>query len=161
MKKVLAYFQNHPQILLNGIFGMALVSMLGSLYFSNYGDPVANIAQSTLFPFAGGLPPCLLCWWARIFMYPIVFMSGVALATNDRAVAKYILPLSILGTVLTGYHYALQKFYVMDLFKCSSFVPCSETQVNYLGFITIPLLGFVAFLLITIMALLLRFSSKK
>lgn len=160
MKKVLAYFYKHPQILMNGIFGMALMAMLGSLYYSNYGDPVANIANGTLFPFGGGLPPCLLCWWARIFMYPLVIISGVALATSDRAVVKYILPFSILGTILTAYHYALQKWYVVDLFKCSSFVPCSEKQVEYFGFVTIPLLGFVAFAGITVMAILLRRSRS-
>lgn len=161
MKKLLAYVHTRPQILFNAIFGLALFSMFGSLYFSNYGDPVANLANGNMFPFGGGLPPCLLCWWARIFMYPIVFISGVGLTTNDRTVSKYILPLSILGTLLTGYHYALQKFYVVDLFKCSSFVPCSEIQVDYFGFITIPLLGFIAFAAITILAILLRQSSKK
>lgn len=55
------------------IFFQALIAMLGSLYYSNFGDPVANIQAGNFFPTEGGYEPCSMCRWARILMYPIVW----------------------------------------------------------------------------------------
>ncbi len=168
--RIFRWIKERPELLMNGILALSLLAMMGSLYYSNYGDPVANIRSGSVFPFGAGFLPCLLCWYARIFMYPIVLLSAVGVAKKDRSMARfilgnehfdYVLALSLPGVLLSAYHYSLQKFHAPDPFKCSSLVPCTESPVNYLGFITIPLLGFVAFGSIVVMALLLRQSSKK
>lgn len=130
-----------------GIFIQSLVAMLGSLYFSTFGDPVANLAAGNLF-LMNGLTPCELCWFARILMYPIVFISYIGIAKQDRRFTDYVIPLVALGIPLELYHYAIQKLPIPTFFTCSSANPCNALQVNYFGFVTIPFLCLLAFLII-------------
>lgn len=113
----------------------ALIATIGSLYFS-------EVLQYI---------PCTLCWYQRIFMYPLAIMLGIAFYQNDRGIVKYALPLSIIGMIISGYHTALQKIpYLQQFEMCKSGVPCSKDYINWLGFITIPILAFTAFTIITI-----------
>jgi disulfide bond formation protein DsbB len=142
------------------IFLQALVATLGSLYYSTYGDPVTNVLRGDLFNTLNALQPCLLCWYARILMYPLVIISLVAMIRKDKNVPYYILSLSVPGIFLEIYHYALQKLPIKNLFGCTLENPCNALQVNYLGFITIPFLALVAFLVITFVSILfLKFNK--
>lgn len=144
------------------IFIQALIATLGSLYYSTFGDPVANLLNGSFINVGGGFMPCLLCWFARILMYPIVLISGVGIFKGDRDFTTYVLPLSIPGIFLEIYHYALQKLPIETLIPCTSGNPCSAMQVNYLGFITIPFLCLVAFVIITILAIInIRINRTK
>ena len=140
--------------LLYFIFVFSLFSMLGSLYFSTYGDPVKNLQLGQLFPLDSGLAPCELCWYARILMYPITMLSVVGLIKDDKHVTDYILPLSVIGIGLEIFHYGLQKWNFPNPFRCTTTTPCSALQVQYLGFITIPLLAMVGFSFITLLCLI-------
>lgn len=115
---------------------VASVAMLGSLYFSEI----------------LGYIPCELCWYQRILMYPLVILLGIANVRRDRSVIYYALPFSVLGSLFSFYHYLIQK---VDVFSrvtpCSEGVPCSGEYINWLGFITIPFLALLAFLLITLL----------
>ena len=136
-----------------GIFLVSCKAMFGSLYYSTFGDPLKNLQEGTLFPYCEGLVPCELCWYARILMYPIVVITYVGIAKGDKRFTQYVLPLSILGILLETYHYALQKLPIPTFFECSNANPCNALQVDYLGFITIPFLALVAFVIITGLAL--------
>jgi len=138
-----------------GIFFQSLVAMVGSLYYSTFGDPVANWVTGNLFQL-NGFTPCELCWFARILMYPIVFISYIGIAKKDRRFTEYLLPLVALGIPLELYHYAIQKLPIETFFTCSSANPCNALQVDYFGFITIPFLCLVAFL---ILAILIGFNT--
>ncbi|MBH0160724.1 disulfide oxidoreductase [Fictibacillus sp. 26RED30] len=123
----------------------SIVSMVGSLFFSEVMKFV----------------PCNFCWYQRILMYPLVILLGVAFYQQDHKVTRYVLPLSILGIIVSGYHYALQKIPALKAFEvCTSGVPCSGQYINWLGFITIPLLSFVGFTIITICMLWMRKQSN-
>lgn len=123
----------------------AIVSTVGSLYFSEVLKFV----------------PCTFCWYQRILMYPLVILLGVAFYYQDQKITRYVLPLSILGIVVSGYHYALQKIPALKAFEmCTSGVPCSGQYINWLGFITIPLLAFVGFTTITICMLWMKKQSN-
>lgn len=101
--------------------------------------------------------PCTLCWYQRIFMYPLTIVLGIAFYRNDGFIYKYVLPFSIIGMIISGYHYGLQKIPFLKQFEmCVSGVPCSGHYINWLGFITIPLLAFTAFTIITISMIVLR-----
>lgn len=150
----------HQNLLAMGIFLQALVAMTGSLYYSTFGDPVLNFQQGNLFPVGQGLEPCILCWFARILMYPIVILSYVGMAKKDRGFVDYILPLSVLGIALDTYHYSIQKFPIQNIFGCSSAHPCNAMEVNYLGYITIPLLALTAFVVITGLAVMIKRASR-
>jgi disulfide bond formation protein DsbB len=119
------------------VWAIATASLFGSLYFSE----VMNLA------------PCMLCWWQRIFMYPLAILMSVAILRKDRAIAYYVLPMSVLGTLLGFYHSLLQWGIVKEtVLDCSAnaAVSCSNAQINWLGFITIPFMSFLAFAGITV-----------
>jgi len=125
---------------------VAIIATLGSLYFSE----VLHFI------------PCMLCWYQRIFMYPLAIILGIAVYRNDRGIYRYVLPLSIIGMVISGYHTILQKIpYLQQFEMCTSGVPCSKDYLNWLGFITIPMMAFVAFTIITISLVVLAKTSKK
>ncbi|MGE7918859.1 disulfide oxidoreductase [Viridibacillus sp. NPDC093762] len=118
----------------------SIIAMMGSLFFSEQ----------------MGFIPCTLCWYQRILMYPLVFFLGMAFYRNDKAIYKYVLPMSAFGMLLSGYHYALQKIPSMHEFStCTNGVPCSGQYINWFGFVTIPFLSFIGFTLITISMLVL------
>ncbi len=60
---------------------VALVATMGSLYFSEVRHFV----------------PCVLCWFQRICMYPLVIVLGVAAFRADLAGRVYALPLAVIG----------------------------------------------------------------
>ena len=120
---------------------IALVSLVVSLYFSE----ILNY------------PPCVLCWYQRIFMYPLVFIIGIGIARRDRAVSSYALPLSIIGIGIALYHNFLSWGVISEsLAPCTSGVSCVNNVVLGYGFITIPLLSLVSFTLITLLMLIHR-----
>jgi disulfide bond formation protein DsbB len=124
----------------------ALIATIGSLYFSEVLHYI----------------PCTLCWYQRIFMYPLAIILGVAFYQNDKRITKYALPLSVVGLVISGYHTILQKIpYLQQFEMCTSGVPCSEDYINWLGFITIPMLAFIAFTIITVSLFFIAYNHKK
>ncbi|WP_144554585.1 disulfide oxidoreductase [Bacillus sp. X1(2014)] len=123
----------------------ALIATLGSLYFSEVMHFI----------------PCTLCWYQRIFMYPLAIILGVAVYRNDQGIYKYTLPLSIIGLLIAGYHTLLQKIpYLQQFEMCTSGVPCSKDYINWLGFVTIPLLAFIAFMIITVCLFIISRDKK-
>ncbi|MEH7074902.1 disulfide oxidoreductase [Neobacillus drentensis] len=123
----------------------AIVATLGSLYFSEVMHFI----------------PCTLCWYQRIFMYPLAIILGVAVYWNDKSIYRYALPLSIIGWLIAGYHTLLQKIpYLQQFEMCTTGVPCSKDYINWLGFITIPLLAFIAFTIITVCLLMISRNKK-
>jgi len=124
----------------------AIIATLGSLYFSEVRHFI----------------PCTLCWYQRIFMYPLAIILGIAIYRNDNSIYRYVLPLSIIGMVISGYHTVLQKIpYLQQFEMCTTGVPCSKDYLNWLGFITIPLMAFIAFTIITICMVVLARSKKE
>jgi len=94
--------------------------------------------------------PCSLCWFQRIFMYPLVILLGIAGFRNDHGIRTYALPLSIIGGCISLYHYLQQKVPgLAEVLPCTAGVPCNVDYLNWFGFITIPFLALVAFSLIT------------
>jgi len=113
---------------------VSLVATGGSLYFS----------EIALFE------PCKLCWFQRIFMYPLTVLLGIASYRDDRGIISYTLPLSVIGGSISLYHYLLQKVPAMKSFTpCTRGVPCTGDYINWFGFVTIPFLALTAFVLIT------------
>lgn len=109
-----------------------------------------------------GYTPCMLCWYQRIFMFPLVFVLAVGLFPFDPKVVRYALPLAISGWLLAVFHLALVSGLVPESVRpCRQGVPCSDTQVVWFGFINIPLLSVLAFSLIIAMLLTAHFKDSK
>lgn len=112
---------------------------------------IAATAGSLIFSEIIGLTPCLLCWYQRIAMYPLVVIIAVGIMIKDKKLALYALPLSILGGIIAIIHNLLQWGFISEAaIPCRIGVSCATKDFNYLGFITIPLLSLAGFLLITI-----------
>ena len=143
-----------------GIFVVSLLGTVGSLYYGYFGDPFTNLRTGELFSTANALDPCTLCWYARILLYPMVLISVIGIWKKDARFVDYILPLALIGIALETYHYTLQKFLTAPIIACGGPVPCNEVQVEYFGFISIPLLGLFAFLLIAGFCVVAREQQK-
>ncbi len=94
-------------------------------------------------------PPCVLCWYQRIAMYPLIAIFLMGLFPLGKEVFKYSVPFVFLGWVIALWHNLLHFGVIKEEFSpCREGVPCSTVYINWLGFITIPLLSFMAFSLL-------------
>lgn len=108
---------------------ISLVATLGSLYFS-------EILH---------FPPCTLCWYQRIAIYPVPLLLGYAILRHDSNIANYLLLLLVPGWVISLYHNLLYYHLIADTYSpCSTGISCTTQFIQYFGFITIPLLSFLA-----------------
>lgn len=94
-----------------------------------------------------GLPPCTLCWYQRIAMYPLAVLLPIGILLRDGRVVHYCLPLVAAGLVVAAYHNLLYYHVIPEsLSPCSEGASCTTRQIEWLGFVTIPGLALAAFL---------------
>ncbi|HCY62610.1 MAG TPA: disulfide bond formation protein B [Oxalobacteraceae bacterium] len=109
-----------------------------------------------------GFTPCVLCWYQRIFMFPLVFVLAVGLFPLDPKVIRYALPLSITGWLVAVYHMLLVEGIIPEtMTPCTKGVPCSQVEVEWFGFVTIPLLSVASFTVINLLLLAIYFKNRK
>jgi disulfide bond formation protein DsbB len=112
---------------------VAASAMLGALFFSEVMK----------------LPPCVLCWYQRIFMFPLVLLLPLGLFPFDRRVVRYALPLAGVGWALALFHVLLTYGLIPERVKpCTQGVPCGENPIVWFGFVSIPVLSLAAFSII-------------
>jgi disulfide bond formation protein DsbB len=106
--------------------------------------------------------PCQLCWYQRIFMFPLVLVLGMACWSDDRRGAVYALPLALGGAAIAGYHTLLVAGLIPKAWiPCSAGVSCADQKLEILNGIAIPWLSLVAFVAIAILlTLFLRKTSR-
>ena len=114
-------------------FAAGLIATLGSLYFSEI----------------KGYEPCSLCWYQRILMYPFTIILAIAIIKKDYEIAIYSTVLSLIGACISTYHVLIQKvpFFTDKAASCGR-IPCTGDYINWFGFITIPMLALIAFVII-------------
>ena len=122
------------------------VSVMGSLFFS----------------YVMEFAPCVLCWYQRIFLFPLVIILGVGLFPLDKNVVKYALPLAIVGWLTAAYHNLLYAGIIPESIQpCSQGVSCTEEYIDLFGFLSIPMLSLLSFsTIITLLIILYRRTSK-
>jgi len=119
-------------------FIVASIATLGSLFFSEIMEFV----------------PCTMCWYQRIFMYPLVLIFLINLLYPDEKVFKYSFPLVLTGMLFAIYHNLLMwKIIPESAVPCKQGVPCSTEYFEYFGFINIPFLSLFAYSLILVLLL--------
>lgn len=112
---------------------VAAASTLGALFFSE----VMHI------------PPCLLCWYQRICMFPLVVLLPLGMFPFDAKVVRYTLPLAAIGAAVALFHVLLVHGVIPErATPCTQGVPCSQNPIEWFGFLGIPHLALVAFLII-------------
>lgn len=104
------------------------------------------------------LVPCKLCWYQRIFLFSTVFVLGTAEYYKDAIAAfRFALPLTVTGGLIALYHTLLQWGFVPESdVTCSVDASCATTHLNVFGFITIPFLSLVTFVVLTALMIVLR-----
>ena len=129
---------------LYGAFAVALAAMLGSLYFSE----IANF------------PPCVLCWYQRIGLYPLVVIFGFAIYKKSKEILLPAFVLVGIAWVIGLYHNLLYyKILPEAAAPCLAGVSCTTKYIEWFGFVTIPLLAFVGSTMILV-ALIIHWRTK-
>lgn len=109
-----------------------------------------------------GFPPCPLCWWQRIFLYPQVILFALALwkrlpGQGGRDIADYSIALSVVGLGFALYHHALQVLPSGSLpCPAEGVVSCAQRFVFEFGYITFPLMAATLFASLIILMLFVR-----
>jgi disulfide bond formation protein DsbB len=126
---------------------VAIVATIGSLFFSEVMKYY----------------PCVMCWYQRIFMYPMAIIFLISFLQSDTKVVRYTLPLTVLGWAFSVYHLGLYFEIIPETAApCVEGVSCTIVYIQWLGFITIPMLSFLAFsLLIGLQFLIKRGHNEK
>jgi disulfide bond formation protein DsbB len=124
------------------VFILSLGAVLGSLVYSE------------IYVFE----PCLLCWWQRIFIYPLPILTAIAIMRKER-IDPYLFILSEIGVLIALYHVYIQATNTPSLIGCAvdGAVSCTETYITTLGYVSIPVMSLT--LLVTVV-LLLNLSKR-
>jgi len=121
---------------------LVTVATLGSLFFSE----------------VMGVPVCVLCWYQRIAMYPLVLVLSIGLLPYDPRVLRYAAALAIAGWLTALFHVLVVAGIVPEKAQpCVQGIPCSETHISLLGFLNIPTLSLLTF---TAIGVLLFYAHK-
>ncbi len=129
------------ELLLYAAWVIALLATVGSLFFSE----------------VMGLPPCALCWYQRVAMYPLVLIIATGIIARDARVRAYALPLCLAGLAFAVYHNLLYYGVIPEtLAPCTEGASCTERQIEWFGFVTIPLMGLASFAAVALCLLLYR-----
>lgn len=125
---------------------VALISSIGSMFFSSILD----------------LPPCSLCWYQRICIFPLGIILAVGFLKNDVLTFWYAFPLALIGWVISIYHNLLYyNLITQPLVPCSGGVSCTEKQFELFGFISIPLMALLSLSSILVCLILFAYKTKK
>lgn len=122
----------------NALYLAWVVSLIGLCTSLIYGEVLGN-------------PPCPLCWYQRIFLFPLVLILGMAVYRGEQTIVVYALPLAFIGAFFALFH--LLQPYIPLLQKshlCKMGTPCShEGEIPF--FAMISFIGFfvIAWLLLT------------
>jgi Disulfide bond formation protein DsbB len=111
--------------------------------------------MSVYYSYLLNVEPCVLCYYQRICLFPLVVILGISAYLDDLSVKIYALPLALIGFCIAIYQVCLQEIPGMTLDICGK-VSCS-TKLFLLGFITMPMASALAFFAI---ANLLIFATK-
>ena len=120
-------------------FVVALGAVVGSLIYSNI----------------IGYPPCILCWYQRIAIFPLPILFLIGHIKKDRNLALAALILSGYGLVVNIYHNFID-WGGSEFISCGAGPSCLQRFVAEFGFVTIPLMsGVILFsaLVVSIFAL--------
>lgn len=113
-------------------FVVAAIATGGSLFFSEI----------------AGFVPCDLCWFQRICMYPLSILTLFAAFHNDHRIARYLIPLPVVGACVSIYHLLVENHVVRTPQACRVGAGCAVKWINEFGYITIPTLALTGFVLL-------------
>jgi disulfide bond formation protein DsbB len=130
-------------LLVFGCWLIATIATLTSLFFS-------EVVK---------LPVCVLCWYQRIAMYPLVLMLPLALFPFDAKIIRYAGVLTLFGALVALFHVLLVAGAVPESAQpCVADIPGSETHLNIFGWLNMPMMSLLTF---AVIGILLFFANTK
>lgn len=128
---------------------------------------LAAISGSLIYSELYQLPPCLFCWWQRIFLYPQVVLFAVALYRHGRKssagydIFHYSTPMAVVGSLISLYHVFLQQGVIASTGACiQNGVSCTTIDISVFGFLTIPMMALILGVALSLLGMLI-ISNKK
>jgi disulfide bond formation protein DsbB len=122
------------------IFILSATSVFGSLIYSEIMD----------------FPPCVLCWWQRVLLYPQMILSLVAIFRKEKNIVYYLIPMSVLGFLVSLYQSYVQ-WGGGSLLPCTAEGgECSKLYVYEYGYITIPFMALSIFVYLLFVSLVYK-----
>jgi disulfide bond formation protein DsbB len=103
-----------------------------------------------------GFPPCSLCWWQRVCLYPQVILLGIALWRRDATIWIYGVALSVIGAGFALYQDLLYRGIIQegsaicapDVVSCTQKIPdilgVNMIEGSFLAFIAIAVLLYLS-----------------
>ena len=126
-------------------WAIATLATLGSLFYSEI----------------SGFVPCTFCWYERIVMYPLVIILGIGILKKNKEIWIYGLPFSLIGLLISIYHYQLQIFPNQKSVSCTTEASCSGSWIMEFGFVTMPFMALSTFLLISVLLLIPNINNLR
>jgi disulfide bond formation protein DsbB len=108
---------------------IAAVAMAGSLYFSE----------------SANFPPCKLCWFQRIAMYPLAVILLIAAVRRDNRIRIYAVPLAAIGGLISAYHYLIEWHPSLSSGSCDITAPCTVPWFRQFGFMSLSIMALCGF----------------
>ena len=139
------------------------VSSLGiqpgwTLLFAGWIVAASATLASLFFSEVLRVPVCVLCWYQRIAMYPLVPILAIGLFPYDPKVVRYAGVLAGVGWLTAMFHVLLVAGIIPEgVEPCVQGITCSETHISLLGFLSIPVMSLLAF---TLVGVLLFYAHK-
>lgn len=159
-------------VILGYIFSAKFRSKLLSFSYFSYMSIIGILSTIAtisvlIYQFYFALPVCELCWWQRIFMFPIEFIVASTIIQKSRGNHLAIAGLSLAGAGFAAHHY--WNHLTMWVFKtdlvgmqCSGAGgSCSSTSgIMTYGFMSIPGMALIVFIVILALCFLAAKQEK-
>lgn len=117
------------------------------------GTVIGSLLYSNLF----GLAPCVLCWYQRIFLFPLPIILFISYIRNINPIWPVVGTLSAIGLCISVYHVYLQFVSTSNSVVCGvDGIACNVPYITVFGFISIPVMATAIFLFTTVIAYLQR-----
>jgi disulfide bond formation protein DsbB len=133
---------------LYAVWVIAMIATFGSLYL--------NEVQF--------VPPCHLCWYQKICMYPLAMIAGIAAWRGNFGIAVYLIPQALLGFVLAALQIVIQSFSIQGFFPirfCTPGPDCSNVIAFGIEIFSLSILSVLGFFVINVLLFIIYFKDKK
>jgi disulfide bond formation protein DsbB len=128
----------------------------------------SGIVLSLFYSEIADFPPCVLCWWQRIFLYPQAVLFAVALYYRRKGmealkvVTTTSITLSVVGFCISFFQNFASIFNpgLLDVCSAQGGVSCSIIFFEKFGYITIPFMAMTSFALLLVIMGAQKMSSR-
>lgn len=125
---------------------------IGLINYVSWFIALMAMAISLIFSELLKYPPCTLCWYQRIFMYPLVFIIPVGIVLKDDKIFRYVLLLSGVGLLIALYHSLIYHGIIEEALQlCNAALSCKTKQFELFNLLSIPVMSLFSFLTIFIL----------